>query len=184
MLCLVAAQSGCTTFHPVNGAPKPADAVSEHSDAEMRPDHLLAECKKLKSGGSYRLSDGPQDKEVTFYLDRSTGDSIQKLQGLMGSFEFTLNEKRSHVAVEPEPGSSSLWIKISPAGGNSELLLVLDGTSIITSDKVTDWHWSGGSQVMYTNVIEALAPTEAERHVERVAAGAGTADEAPIKVPQ
>jgi hypothetical protein len=185
MLCILAAQSGCSTFHPVNGAPKPAETVSERSDAEMRPDHLLSECKKLKSGGSYRLSDGPQDKEVMFYLDRNnTGESIRKLKELMSSFEFTLNEKHSHVAVEPEPGSSSLWMNLSPAGGGSELHLILNGTSIITSDKVSDWHWSGGSQVMYTKVIEALAPTEAERHVERVAAGAGTVDEPPIKVPQ
>lgn len=173
LLCVVAAQTGCSTFHPVNGASK-TETVSEHSDADMRPDHLLSECRKLKSGGSYRLNNGPEDHEVTFFLDRDSGDSIRNLKSLMGSFEFTLNEKRSHVALEPDANTSALWINISPADGGSELLLILNGTSIITSDKVNDWHWSGGSNVMYAKVIEVLAPTEAERHVEQVKAGAGT----------
>jgi hypothetical protein len=181
MACIGIALSGCSTFHPVNGSTS-AEAASEHSDSEMRPDHLFAECKKLTSGGSYRLSNGPEDKEVTFFLDRNSGESIRKLQGVMGSFVFTLNEKRAHAAVEPEAGSSSLWINLSPTGSGSDLLLILNGTSIITSDKVNDWRWSGGSGVMYASVIEALAPTEAERNVERVKAGSTTVDDAPAKV--
>ena len=148
----------------------------------MRPDHILSECRSLKSGGTYRLSNGPEDHEVTFFLDRDSGDSIRNLKSLLGSFEFTLSEKRAHVALEPDADSSSLWMNISPADGGSELRLILHGTSIITSDTVNDWHWSGGSNVMYNNVIEALAPTEAERHVERVKAGAGATEGALSKL--
>ena len=43
--------------------------------------------------------------------------------------------------------------------------------SIITSDKVNDWHWSGSSLPLYYTLVDALAPTSNERHVERIKEG-------------
>jgi hypothetical protein len=173
LLCFVTVQTGCRTPHPVNGPPESAgnnNGISDRTDDEMRPDRVFSECVKLKSAGSYKMIEGTANKEVTFYLDRdSKAASIRKLQKLMASFEFTLTEKSPHVAMDPEPDTSALWVNISP-NGRADLLFILNGTSIITSDKVMDWHWSGGSSVMFSHVVEALAPNATERNVEPVRA--------------
>lgn len=176
--CVLAAQAGCKTGQPVNAPPEKATAVNEWTDAEMQPSQLLADCAKLTSAGSYRTGSGSEAEQVTFFLDRDPGtDSIPRLQRLMESFEYSLVQKKPHVAHEPDEGASALWMEIVPSHGKSGAMLIMNGTSIVTSDKVHDWHWSGGSRAMLMGVIDALAPRSSEQHAERVEGEGGAGSE-------
>ena len=68
----------------------------------------------------------------------------------------------------PDDGSDSLWLDISGADGASSSLRVFGGTSLVSSDGVTDWHWTGGNAPMYFSIVDALSPTADEQHVERI----------------
>lgn len=163
------ALAGCRTSQPSNSAPAKAAAPVERTDEDMKPERLLAGCVGLKSGGSYSTEGGSERKAVTFFLERDSKDgTIRLLQDMMGTLDMTLIEKTPHVTLEPESGANSLWMNLAQANGAPDCQLILDGSSIITSDKATDWHWSGGSRATFFRVVEALAPSSTEQHEELI----------------
>jgi hypothetical protein len=175
---LMGVLTGCGTGQPSNSPRAKGGKLAKGVDDVMSPGRLLADCEKLKSGGSYSTREGSGGKEVSFYLERdgSTG-SIRRLRDILASSDYTLDHKGAHAARTPLDGEDSLWLDLTQRGGAPVSLRVFSGTLFVVSDGRTDWHWSGGNSGMYFRILDALSPNVEEQHVERIEADAGAAGE-------